>query len=179
MPIEDVKEALAHPFVCMGSDGSMSIDPVSGKHSGHPRCAGATGRFLRMVREEGLVDLPIAVRKLTLEPANMIKLPSKARLQEGKDADITVFDFETVAENSKFGNSVCALPPTGIAYVICGGRGTHRTSKQEFVDLIETTRARLKPLILGALNEVKRLFVSLRSLFIVNWRIKARDVQES
>ncbi len=122
MPMEDVKEALKHPFVCVGSDGSVSFDVATGKYSGHPRCAGTTAKFLQMVREEGLVDLVTAIRKLTFDPAVMINLPSKGRLQEEKDADITVFNFDTISDQSRFGNNVCVLPSEGICHVIYAGK---------------------------------------------------------
>ena len=58
---------------------------------------------------------------MTLIPAKRLKLSDKGRLQEGKDADIVIFNLEKIIDKSKFGVNICASPPEGIEYVIING----------------------------------------------------------
>ena len=121
MPIEDVEAAYQLPFVMVGSDGQMETTPA-GVVLGHPRGAGSPAKFLReFVREKRLFPLQEGIKKLTLLPADRCGFSSKGRLQVGCDADIVLFDFNTIAEKAAFGPNVCAAPPIGIACVIVGG----------------------------------------------------------
>ena len=121
MPIEDVEAAYQLPFVMVGSDGQMEKTPA-GVVLGHPRGASSPARFLReFVREKRLFSLQEGIKKLTLLPADRCGFSSKGRLQVGCDADIVLFDFDTIAERAAFGPDVCAAPPTGVACVIVGG----------------------------------------------------------
>ena len=63
-----------------------------------------------------------ALAKLTIDPANRLKLASKGRLQEDKDADIVIFKPEELMEKGGYGMDICALPPEGIRYVIVNGK---------------------------------------------------------
>jgi N-acyl-D-aspartate/D-glutamate deacylase len=73
------------------------------------------------VREKRLFPLQEGIKKLTLLPADRCGFSSKGRLQVGCDADIVLFDFDTVTERAAFGPDLCAAPPDGIAYVIVDG----------------------------------------------------------
>jgi N-acyl-D-glutamate deacylase len=74
----------------------------------HPRSAGCYGRFLRKwVRERGVISWIDAIRKASLNPAKILEkstlqFKKKGRIQVGADADIIVFDPETVAEQATF-----------------------------------------------------------------------------
>jgi N-acyl-D-amino-acid deacylase len=121
MPIKDVEDAYRLPFVMVGSDGQMEKTPA-GIVLGHPRGAGSPAKFLReFVREKRLFPLQEGIKKLTLLPADRCGFSSKGRLQVGCDADIVLFNYDTVAERAAFGPDLCAAPPDGIACVIVDG----------------------------------------------------------
>ncbi|HEX9107159.1 MAG TPA: amidohydrolase family protein, partial [Longimicrobiales bacterium] len=76
------------------------------------------------VREKKLLDWPTALAKMTLLPARRLEardpaMKHKGRVQPGADADITVFDPATVADQGKYGNP--AVPSAGIRYVLVNG----------------------------------------------------------
>ncbi len=112
---------LCHPLVCLGSDGQIRKGN-NGNLQGHPRSAGSPARLIgQYVREKKLLSLEEAISKLTLKPAERLNLPNKGRIQQGKDADIAIFDFAEIREQSCYGDNICALPACGIAYVLVGG----------------------------------------------------------
>lgn len=122
IPIDDVRRAIQDPLVCIISDGQMIKDPLTGDLNGHPRSAGTPAKLIGdIVREKKWINLKEAINKLTLIPAKRLKLSNKGRLQEGKDADITIFNLEKIIDKSKFGKNICASPPEGIEYVIING----------------------------------------------------------
>ncbi|MFB4286856.1 amidohydrolase family protein [Nonomuraea sp. ATR24] len=85
----------------------------------HPRTAGTYGRTLRLVREQGMLGLAEAVRRCTLVPAQVAGLARKGRVQPGADADLTVFDLDTVTDRATY--AATALPSTGFRHVLVGG----------------------------------------------------------
>lgn len=113
------RDAIGHPLTMVASDGFL----VDGK--GHPRTAGTYSRVLgKYVREEGLLSLMDALRKMTIEPARRLQprveaMARKGRIQEGADADITIFDPETVRDRATYEDST--LPSEGIHYVLVNG----------------------------------------------------------
>lgn len=126
IPIKDLEMVYRLPFVCLGSDAIMSIGP-GGVKKGHPRAAGSPARFLReFVREKRLLSLMEGLRKLTLLPAKRLGLGKKGRIREGCDADLCLFDPETITDTAGYGLETCALPPAGMKAVICGGRVVYR-----------------------------------------------------
>ncbi|HVR83992.1 MAG TPA: amidohydrolase family protein [Planctomycetota bacterium] len=104
IPETAVNAALVHPLVLIGSDGIW--DPL--KKQGHPRCAGTYARILgRYVREQKLLPLMEALRKMSLGPAQRLEhqapmFKKKGRVQAGADADLAVFDPATVIDRSTY-----------------------------------------------------------------------------
>ncbi len=132
IPQEMFELALAHPAVMVASDG---VPFVNGQ--GHPRGAGTFARVLgRYVREEGLLTLMDALRKMTLMPAQRLdayvpQMANKGRIRVGADADITVFDPATVIDNATFQSPT--EPSSGIEHVLVAGTFVVRDA-----ELIET-----------------------------------------
>ncbi|MXW66820.1 MAG: amidohydrolase family protein [Gemmatimonadales bacterium] len=132
IPEEMFELALAHPLVMVASDG---VPFVNGQ--GHPRGAGTFARVLgRYVREEGLLTLMDALRKMTLMPAQRLdayvpQMADKGRIRVGADADITVFDPATVIDNATFQSPT--QPSSGIEHVLVAGTFVVRDA-----ELIET-----------------------------------------
>ena len=99
--------------------GMIASDGVLQNGSGHPRAAGTFPRVLgRYVREKGSISMYDALRKMTVLPADRMGLTNKGRLEEGCDADITIFNPETVCDQEDF---LQLKKPAGIDYVIMGG----------------------------------------------------------
>ena len=81
----------------------MAPEGVFLDSSPHPRAYGAFPRILgRYVREEGLITLADAIRKMTSLPAHNLRLRERGRLQEGFFADVVVFDPATIADHATF-----------------------------------------------------------------------------
>jgi N-acyl-D-aspartate/D-glutamate deacylase len=97
IPEDVVKAALANSMVMIASDGILD----NGK--GHPRAVGTYARVLgRYVREQHVLSLMDALRKMTLMPADRLAMKNKGRLALGADADITVFDADKVIDHATF-----------------------------------------------------------------------------
>ena len=89
------------PDVAVASDGAALGCPGPGKV--HPRSLGTFTRVLgRFVRDEGLVDLPTAVAKMTSLPASRLGWTDRGVLRPGAVADIAVFDPAAVIDNATF-----------------------------------------------------------------------------
>lgn len=113
----DVQKVMIHPLVMIGSDGSHP----SSEQMCHPRSAGTFPRVLgRYVRELGLLKLEEAVRKMTSFPAARLGLWTKGLLRPGMDADMVLFDPETILDGSSHKNPL--TPPSGIEQVWVAGR---------------------------------------------------------
>jgi N-acyl-D-amino-acid deacylase len=104
MSEENVRRQVRLPWVAFGSDaGSMAPEGVFLKSSTHPRAYGNFARLLgRYVREEGLVPLEEAVRRLSSMPAENLGLEGRGRLVPGHFADVAVFDPATVADRATY-----------------------------------------------------------------------------
>ncbi len=101
---EDLRIGLSQPWTSIGLDaGEMSLDgPIYEPHT-HPRAMGSMPRFLgRYVRDEHLLSLEAAIRKITSLPAQRERLQSRGLLKPGYFADITIFDPATVIDHATF-----------------------------------------------------------------------------
>jgi len=101
---ENVRLGLRQPWVAFGSDaGAMAAEKPFTLRSTHPRAYGNFARLLgRYVREEQLITLPEAVRRLSRLPADNLGLDRRGRLAEGYHADIVVFDPATIADRATY-----------------------------------------------------------------------------
>ncbi len=114
-----IEQGLQAPFTMIGSDG-MPYHPRA-----HPRSAGTYSRVLgRYVRERGALGLMDALRKMTLMPAMRLDAMApamrlKGRLQVGCDADITVFDPDTIIDTATFEDDLSFSE--GIQHVLVNG----------------------------------------------------------
>ncbi len=121
MSEENVRKQIALPWVSFGSDAaSMAPEGVFLKSSTHPRAYGNFARLLgKYVREEQVIPLEEAIRRLTGLPAENLELADRGRLIPGAFADVVVFDPDTIADRATF-----ALPhqlAVGVRHVFVNG----------------------------------------------------------
>jgi dihydroorotase/N-acyl-D-amino-acid deacylase len=119
---DDLKYGLKQPWTSIGLDASeMSLDgPLYEPHT-HPRALGSMPRFLgHYVREEKLVPLPEAIRRITSMPAQREHLTGRGQIQLGYFADITVFDPGTILDEATY-NEPTKLSK-GVEYVLVNGQ---------------------------------------------------------
>jgi N-acyl-D-amino-acid deacylase len=104
MKEENVKRMLQLPFVSICSDaGSIANEPPYNQGNLHPRAYGSFVRLLgRYSRDEKLMPLEEAVRRMTSLPASNLKLKKRGSLAVGHFADVVVFDPLTVKDNATF-----------------------------------------------------------------------------
>ena len=111
---DDLTASVVHPLTMIETDamGFVEGNPSIGQYGSFPRVLGY------YVREKKLLRLEEAVRKMTSYAAQTMGLRRKGMLREGADADITIFDLDTVSAaldgNKRY--------PTGIEYVVVNGR---------------------------------------------------------
>jgi N-acyl-D-aspartate/D-glutamate deacylase len=118
----DLRRALAHPAVMVGSDGS-SLAPTgpSGATKPHPRSYGTFPRVLgRYARDERTFPLAQAVHKMTGLPARRLGLRDRGVIREGARADLVVFDPRRVIDAATFEDP--HRYPVGIEHVVVNGR---------------------------------------------------------
>jgi len=115
---EDVRRILKHPLQMVGTD-SWAVTPHVGKP--HPRFYGTYPRILgRYVRDEGLLRLEEAIRKMTSFPAQRFGLKGRGLIREGFYADIVIFDPKRVIDRATYKNP--HQFPEGIEYVLVNGK---------------------------------------------------------
>jgi dihydroorotase/N-acyl-D-amino-acid deacylase len=104
MDEDDVRTALKHPLVGVGTDsGAKAEDGKLSESKSHPRAWGSFPRILgRYVRVERLLTLEEAIRKMTSKAASRVHLNDRGMLRPGMAADITVFDPATIRDVSTF-----------------------------------------------------------------------------
>ncbi|NLM97757.1 MAG: amidohydrolase family protein [Halanaerobiaceae bacterium] len=138
IPEEDLVRSLKEDYIMIGSDGMIEPDPY-GRGPGmnnHPRGAGCFSRVIaKYVRDEKVISLMDAVKKMTLLPAQLLEeevpaLRKMGRIQEGMDADIVVFNYDEIEDKADIINP--AQYSEGIYYVLVNGQvvideeGIHR-----------------------------------------------------
>ena len=101
---ENVKKQLVIPWVSFGSDeGSYTNEGVFLKSNAHPRAYGNFARILgKYCRDEKLISLQEAIRKLSNLPAKNLKIKKRGELKVGNYADIVIFDPAKVKDNATF-----------------------------------------------------------------------------
>jgi len=122
MSEDDVRWALQRPWTSIGSDAGAALTPGEPDVLGlpHPRSYGTFPRVLgRYVRDEGILTLEDAVRKMTSWPATRMRLARRGVLRAGAWADITVFDLERIQDRATY--DAPTLFPVGIEYVLVNG----------------------------------------------------------
>ncbi len=104
MSEENVMKQIAIPWVSFDSDaGSMSPEPPFSNFSTHPRAYGNFARLLgKYVREERVISLEEAVRKLTSLPAGNLGIAGRGSLEPGYFADVVIFDPETIIDHATY-----------------------------------------------------------------------------
>lgn len=115
---DDIKRVMRHPHVAVASDG-WTLHPNAGGCP-HPRSYGTFARVLgHYVRDEGVLSLPAAVRKMTSLPAGRLGLADRGVVRQGAVADLAVFDPATVTDRATFTNphQYC----TGVEHVFVNG----------------------------------------------------------
>ncbi len=119
---DNVRRVLKHDYQMPCTDGLLGGKP-------HPRVYGTYPRILgKYVRQESVLSLPQAIRKMTSFPAQRLGLKDRGLIREGMAADITVFNANTVIDRATFENP--RQYPVGIEYVLVNGetvisRGVH------------------------------------------------------
>jgi len=104
MSEENVKKELAKPWISFGSDeASQAPEGPFLKSNPHPRAYGNFARVLgKYVRDEKVITLPEAIRRLSALPASNLGLDHRGFLKEGMFADVVVFDPATIADHATF-----------------------------------------------------------------------------
>lgn len=118
---DNVKRMLRLPYVSICSDAaSIAAEPPYSDNGTHPRGYGSFARFLgKYVREEKLMSLEEAVRRLTSLPASNLKIEKRGSLKVGNFADVVVFNPSQIKDNATFENS--HQYATGVSHVLVNG----------------------------------------------------------
>jgi N-acyl-D-amino-acid deacylase len=121
MSDENVKKQIRQPWVMFGSDAEAPAAEGKTLEQGeHPRTYGNIARLLgKYVRDEKVISLQEAVRRLTLLPAQTLGISKRGRLVSGHFADVVIFDPEKIADHATF-----AKPhqySTGMVHVLVNG----------------------------------------------------------
>jgi N-acyl-D-aspartate/D-glutamate deacylase len=123
MSEEDMKHAMEKDWLMFSSDGdAMSVlKETDLPKVGHPRSFGSQARVLRKyVREENVLTLENAIKKMTSIPASFLQMKDRGLLKKGYKADIVIFDPETIRDKGT--HSDAYQYSTGTEYVIVNGK---------------------------------------------------------
>lgn len=115
---ENVRTVMQHPRTMIASDG-WTLSPTEGGMP-HPRSYGTFARVLgRYVREEHVLTLEEAVRKMTSLPASRFSLTDRGLIREGFHADMVLFDDKTILDTATFEDPHQFA--IGVKYVLVNG----------------------------------------------------------
>jgi N-acyl-D-amino-acid deacylase len=121
MSDENLRRILSLPWVMVASDASLrSFEGVLSDDHPHPRAFGTFPRFLQMCRDENLMTMEEAVRRITSLPAEAFGIKGRGLLRKGFVADIVAFDYAEVKDNATY--SKPRTMPGGIKHVMCRGK---------------------------------------------------------
>ena len=122
MSEDDVRTALKHPLVSLCTDSSaVAADGIYAEEKSHPRAWGSATRILgKYVREEKLLSLEEAIRKMTSLPASRMGLADRGILRPGLAADLVAFDPNTVRDRATYENPL--QYGEGMPYVAVNGQ---------------------------------------------------------
>ena len=130
MDENDVQAILSHPDSMVGSDSmSLATEGLLAKTSTHPRAFGTQAKVLgEFVREKKCFSLEEGVKKLTYNPAQILKIEGRGLLKEGNFADIVIFNPDTIKDMATYKNP--KQYPVGIDTVIVNGVVAFEDGKQ-------------------------------------------------
>lgn len=121
---EDVFRIIQNEHVVVGTDGIVK----SAEERAHPRAYGSFPRAIRyFVKEKGILSLEQMISKMTSRSAEAAMIANKGAIKDGFDADLVVFNFDTLHDTANFLNS--NLLADGIEYVIVGGEIVYHDRK--------------------------------------------------
>ena len=123
MSEDDMKYAMKEDWLMFSSDGGASpiVKKTDKPVTRHPRAFSSQARVLcRYVREEKVLTLENAIRKMTSLPASFLQMKDRGLLVRGNKADIAIFDPKTIRDNATWADS--RQYSTGTEYVIVNGK---------------------------------------------------------
>lgn len=114
---ESLAYLYAHPLCSLGTDGLYS----GGGRLSHPRAFGSFPRYLgRLIREQKVLPFQEAIRRITGLPADRYHLPNKGYIKEGYDADLVLFNKDTIIDQATYADPF--LPNIGVEMVFVSGQ---------------------------------------------------------
>jgi N-acyl-D-amino-acid deacylase len=118
---DNIRKIIQQPYVSFGSDAaSMSDLAIFDDWGAHPRAYGTFARvFAKYVREEKLLSLEEAVRRMTSLPALNLKIEKRGLLQPGYYADLAIFNADSIQDHATFENA--KQYSTGMVHVFVNG----------------------------------------------------------
>lgn len=121
MSEENLRKQIRQPWVMFGSDaGAPAAEGDTLEDSAHPRTYGNVARLLgKYVRDEQVISMEEAIRRLTLLPAQTLNIKNRGRLAPGYFADITIFDPESIQDHASFDDP--HHYSTGVKHVLVNG----------------------------------------------------------
>jgi N-acyl-D-aspartate/D-glutamate deacylase len=114
---DDMERILKNPWTMIGTDGRQTA--TREKYT-HPRANASFPKFIgTYCRERGFFPLEECIRRITSLPASSLGLAGKGQIRQGYDADIVIFDFDSINGPAEYG--MANTPNTGIHTVVIGG----------------------------------------------------------